>query len=224
MPVLGSGRAQDIMVIIESMIRKGEVPEVPVYIHGMVWDITAIHTAHPEYLNNHIRKQIFHKDQNPFLAPFFKRIGSMKEKQQVLEYEGPCIILATSGMMVGGPSVDYFRNMADNPKNSLIFTCFQAEGSLGKKIRDGQKEFTFSGENGKPEVVENKMETFKMEITDHSDRKQLMSFVYKCNPKPNKVIINHGEASRCLDLASSIHRSNRIETICPRNLESIRVK
>jgi len=51
-----------------------------------------------------------------------------------------------------------------------------------------------------------------------------MSFVHKCEPKPKKVIVNHGENSRCLDLASSIHKANRIETNAPRNLEAIRVK
>ena len=68
------------------------------------------------------------------------------------------------------------------------------------------------------------MEVHKLEITAHSDRKQLMNFVYKCNPKPKKVIVMHGENSRCLDLASSIHKQNRIETAAPRVLEAIRIK
>ena len=110
MPVLGSGRAQDVMVIIEEMVKKGELEPIPVYIDGMVWDITAIHTAYPEFLNRNIRKNIFHKDENPFLNPIFKRIGSAKERQQLIEEHGPCVILATSGMMVGGPSVEYFRS------------------------------------------------------------------------------------------------------------------
>ena len=68
------------------------------------------------------------------------------------------------------------------------------------------------------------MEVHRLEITAHSDRKQLMNYVYKCNPKPKKVIVGHGENSRCLDLASSIHKANRIETNAPRNLEVIRIK
>ena len=68
------------------------------------------------------------------------------------------------------------------------------------------------------------MEVSKIEITNHADRNELMTFVQRCNPKPKKVIINHGENSRCLDLASSIHKQNRIETNAPRNLETIRIK
>ncbi|MDP2749810.1 MAG: MBL fold metallo-hydrolase RNA specificity domain-containing protein, partial [Nanoarchaeota archaeon] len=223
MPVLGSGRAQDILILIEEAVRRGEIDPVPVYIDGLVWDITAIHTAYPEYLNSSIRKQIFHKDQNPFLNEIFKRIGSAKERKQVIEEEGACIIMATSGMLVGGPSVEYLKAFADNPKNSLVFTCYQGEGSLGKRIQRGEREFSFSiGQ--KQEIVQLKMDVQKIEITDHSDRRQLMNFVAKCMPRPKKVIVNHGENMRCLDLASSVHKQFRVETAAPRNLETLRIK
>ncbi len=223
MPVLGSGRAQDIMVIIEELVRTKRIDPIPVYIDGMVWDITAIHTAYPEFLNRQIRNQIFHKDENPFLNPIFSRIGSQKERMKVIEYEGPCIILATSGMLVGGPSVEYLKHLADNPKNSLIFSCYLPEGSLGHRIQHGEKEMAYRV-GPKTEVTPIRLEVHRMEISDHSDRKQLMNYVLKCNPRPKKVICNHGENSRILDLASSIHKVARIETMAPRNLETIRLK
>ena len=68
------------------------------------------------------------------------------------------------------------------------------------------------------------MNVHKVEITGHSDRNQLMAYMKKVNPHPKKVVINHGENSRCLDLASSIHKQNRIETAAPRNLEAVRIK
>jgi len=223
MPTLGSGRAQEIMIMIEDLVKRKELDEIPVYVDGMVWDITAIHTAYPEFLNAEIRKSIFHKDANPFLSKIFKRVGSGKERQQIIEEKGACVIIATSGMLVGGPSVEYLKNLADNPKNSLIFTCFQGEGSLGRRIQQGEREVVFK--NGmKQEVVPIEMEVHKLEITNHSDRKELMNFVGDCTPKPKKVIINHGENSKCLDLASSIHKQFRVETSAPRNLEAVRIR
>jgi len=223
MPVLGSGRAQEVMVLIESLIRNGEIEEIPVYIDGMVWDITAIHTAYPEFLNSIVRKQIFHKDNNPFLNPIFKRIGSAKERKEVIDSKKPCVIIATSGMLVGGPSVEYLKALSENKKHSLVFSCYQPDGSLGYRIQHGEKEIMFK--NGqKQDVFKINMEVHKLEITNHSDRKQLLNFVYRCNPKPKKVIINHGENSRCLDLSSSLHKLNRIETVAPRNLEAVRIK
>ncbi|MCK5283636.1 MAG: beta-CASP ribonuclease aCPSF1 [Nanoarchaeota archaeon] len=223
-PVLGSGRAQEVLVLIEEMSRLGLIEDVPVFIDGMVWDITAIHTAYPEFLNSSIRKLIFHKDENPFLSKMFKRVGSQKERTQVVEETGPCVILATSGMLVGGPSVEYLKKLGDNPKNSMIFVSYQGEGSLGRRIQRGEREINM-GMATKPDMLDIKMEIHTIEgFTGHSGRNELMSFVYRCNPHPKKVIINHGESSRCSDLASSIHKQNRIETIAPRNLEVIRLK
>lgn len=222
MPVLGSGRAQEVMIMIERMIRNKEIDQIPVYIDGMVWDITAIHTAYPEFLNANIRKSIFHRDENPFLNPCFRRVGSPKERKQVLE-EGPALILATSGMLVGGPSVEYLKAMADDPRHTLVFSCYQGEGSLGQRIQRGEREFAFKS-GSKTTMIPLKMDIHRLEITNHSDRREIMAFVQKCSPKPKKVIVVHGENSRCLDLASSIHKANRIETVAPRNLDAIRIK
>ena len=223
-PTLGVGRAQEVMLAIEAMVREGRMQPIPVYIDGMVWDVTAIHTAYPEYLNNNIRKLIFHKDQNPFMHPIFKRVGSQEERKQVIEETGPCVIVATSGMLTGGPSVQYLKHLCDNPRNSMGFVNYQGDGSMGRRIQLGEREFTFS-DGGKPEMLQIKMQVHTVEgFSGHSSRNQLMNFVAKCEPRPKKVIINNGENSRCLDLASSIHKGFRIETVAPRNLETVRVK
>ncbi len=223
-PTLGVGRSQEVMLAIENMIMTGRLQPTPVYIDGMVWDVTAIHTAYPEYLNNSIRKLIFHKDHNPFLHEIFKRVGSQKERMQIIEETGPCVILATSGMLQGGPSVEYLKHLADNPKNSLCFVNYQGEGSLGRRIQKGEREFTMKA-GGSQEIMQVKLHVHTVEgFSGHSSRPQLLNFINKCDPRPKKVIVNHGENARCLDLASSIHKNFRIETSAPRNLETIRVK
>lgn len=224
MPVLGSGRAQEVIVLLDKLIREGKLgDDLPIYIDGMVWDITAIHTAYPEYLNSTLRQLIFHKDGNPFLRENIKRIGSQKERQDLIEDKGPCVILATSGMLVGGPSVEYLKQLAENPKNLLIFTCYQGEGSLGRRIQRGDKEINFQKGN-KFETITINMDVEKLEITGHSDRRELMAFVNHCSPKPKKIIVVHGESSKCLDLAKSLHQLTRVETVAPRNLDVLRLK
>ncbi|MBI1968682.1 beta-CASP ribonuclease aCPSF1 [Candidatus Woesearchaeota archaeon] len=223
LPVLGSGRAQEVMIIIERLVREGRIPKTPIYLDGMLWDITAIHTAHPEYLNRNIRQEIFHTENNPFLSDVFVQVGSNKERKQIMLEEGPCMILATSGMLQGGPSVEYLKGLAEGSKHSLVFSCYQPPGSLGYRIRAGEKEVLLR-ENGKQQVIKMNMEVHKVEVTGHSDRRELMNFVKHCNPQPRKVMTLHGEASRCLDLATSIHQQFRIETLAPKNLETIRLK
>jgi uncharacterized protein len=223
-PVLGVGRAQEVMLIIDKLIKDKKIDRIPVYIDGMVYDVTAIHTAYPEFLNKNLRKQIFHKDQNPFLSDVFSRVGSAKERRQIIEEKGACVIVATSGMLVGGASVEYLKALADNPKNSLVFVNYQGAGSLGRRIQMGEKDINM-GNTAKPDMMHVKMEIHVVEgFSGHSDRNQLMNFVARCEPRPRKVIVNHGESSRCLDLASSMHKQYRVETVAPRNLEAIRIR
>ncbi len=224
-PTLGVGRSQEIMMIIVNLIKAGAIDPIPVFIDGMVWDVTAIHTAYPEYLNVATRRLIFHKDQNPFLHEVFREVGSQKERMQIIEETGPCVIVATSGMLTGGPSVEYLKHLADNPKNSLVFVSYQGEGSLGRRIQRGEREIVSSVGGGRQEVMHVKLEVHTIEgFSGHSNRQQLLNFVYRCSPKPKKVLVNHGENSRCLDLASSIHKTFRIETVAPRNLDAVRLK
>ncbi|MDD5649519.1 MAG: beta-CASP ribonuclease aCPSF1 [Candidatus Nanoarchaeia archaeon] len=224
MPILGVGRSQEIMLIIERIIRENKIEKLPIYIQGMVWDVTAIHTAYPDFFNMKVKKQIFHQDNNPFLSEVFKRVGSQKEMEQVMNDSGPCIIMATSGMMTGGASVEYFKKFADNPNHALVFTCYQGEGSLGRKLEHGEKQVNLGGMD-RPEIYNVKMAVHSIKgFSGHSNREQLLNFISRLEPRPKKVIVVHGESSKCLDLASSIHKLNRIETNAPKNLEVIRLR
>lgn len=222
-PSLGVGRGQEEMLILEQAMRDGLIPKVPMYIDGMVWDITAIHTAYPNFLSGAIKNRIF-KDENPFASELFKRIKGPAERKEVVE-GGPCIIIATSGMLVGGASVEYFRELADSKRNSVIFTCYQGVGSLGRQVKEGLKEITMIGDEGREERFQINLEVVAIDgLSGHSSRNQLLSFINYIQPQPKKIIINHGEQSRCLDLASTLYKMYHIETIVPRNLETVRLK
>jgi predicted metal-dependent RNase len=224
LPVLGSGRAQEIMVMLEKLMREGMLEKIPIYVQGMVWDITAIHTAYPDFLNSKVKRLIFHKDQNPFLSDIFKRVGSRKEMDEVIEEKGPCIVMSTAGMMTGGAIVEYFRRLADNARHSLVLTCYQAPGSLGRRLEEGEKSINFVNGN-RQEVVEVKMEISIIKgFSGHSNRTQLINFIQNVDPRPKKVIMIHGESSKCLDLASTIYKVAGIETLAPKNLEAIRLR
>jgi KH/beta-lactamase-domain protein len=221
-PELGLGRAQETMLIIEDAIKRGMLKEIPVYIDGMIWDINAIHTAYPDFLSMNVRNKVF-QDQNPFTSPIFSRIGSPMERKQVIE-GGPCVVLATSGMLVGGASVEYFREFAGNEKNSIIFVCYQGVGSLGRQVQEGLKETRMIVE-GKEELVKVNMEVHTIAgLSAHAGRNEITSFFNNMRPKPKRIMINHGEVSKCLDLSSALYKMNRVETNVPRNLETLRLR
>jgi KH/beta-lactamase-domain protein len=222
LPELGLGHAQETLLRVEEAIRLGELPKIPMYIDGMIWDINAIHTAYPDFLSNNIRASIF-QDKNPFVSDIFSRVSSPQERKQVIE-GGPCIVIATSGMLVGGASVEYFRYFADNPNNLLILSCYQGPGSLGRKLQEGEKTVQIEGERGMQEIKVNMRVELLNGLSPHSGRNELIAFFNNMYPKPKRILVNHGEVSKSLDLASSLYKLNRIETSVPRNLEIVRLR
>ena len=222
-PVFAVGRSQEVMLVLEEKIREGKIPRVPVYLDGMIFEATAIHTAYPEFLNSQLRTQIFQQGDNPFLSDLFHRVDSSQMRMSIVDSKEPCIVLATSGMMNGGPVMEYFRAWAPDEKNGLLFVGYQADGTFGRRLQRGVGEATFL-DGSRPASVQVRLELATVEgFSGHSDRVQLMNFVASLDPRPQRVIVNHGEESKSLDLASSLHKRFNLESRVPYNLETIRL-
>ncbi len=222
-PTFAVGRSQEVMIVLEEAIREKKLEkEITVYLDGMIHEATAIHTAYPEYLNAQLRDLIFHHGINPFISESFVNVDSSSRREEVINDPSPSVILATSGMLNGGPVMEYFRHLAEDEKNTIIFVGYQAEGTLGRRIQKGWKEVPFSI-NGRREVITVNMRVETVDgFSGHSDRRQLMAYVKALSSKPEKVVTVHGEESKCVDLASSIYKAYRMETRAPYNLETIR--
>ncbi len=222
-PVLAVGRAQEIMLVLDHYIRSGEIPEVPVYIDGMVNEVTAIHTAYPEYLSKELQAKILHEDVNPFQSEYFVTVKHPSDRSEILE-GSPCIILATSGMLEGGPVIEYFKELAPDERNLLVFVSYQIDGTLGRRIQSGVRDATLMSPEGKVEVINVKLRVESVEgFSGHSDRNQLLNYVKRINPKPRRIIVGHGEQSKCLSLSSTISRIFKIDCIAPENTETIKL-
>jgi KH/beta-lactamase-domain protein len=223
-PVLAVGRAQEMMIVVEDLVTKKRIPRVPVYIEGMIAQATAIHTTHPEALSKKIREMIFHQGVNPFLSDIFVQVDNPEQREEIVEGDS-CIIMATSGMLAGGPSVDYFRLLAPDEKNTLMFVSYQGEGTMGRRVQKGWKEVQMRARDGSSLVIPVNMSVETVEgFSGHSDRKQILNFVKRVNPVPEKILTCHGEASKCLNLASTIHKALNIDTKALMVTESIKLR
>ena len=222
-PVPAVGRAQEIMMVINNYMRKGELVEVPVYIEGMIIEATGIHTTYPSFLSKEIRNQILREGSNPFESEYFTTVKQPDLREEIVE-GGPCIIIATSGMMEGGPVIEYFKRLAQDEKNALIFVSYQVNGTLGRRIQSGLTQVQSFNREGKIEITEVKMQNHTIEgFSGHSDRKQLLSYARRIMPKPRNIIVCHGEEEKCNDLAKTISRHYKIMASAPDTLETIRV-
>ena len=155
----------------------------------------------------------------------YVRVDSHEMRKKVLDTEEPCVVLATSGMMSGGPVMEYFKHWAQDKKNALVFVGFQAGGTLGRRIQQGWREIPMSAGGGRSNVVKVELDVETVDgFSGHSDRRQLMNYINNITPKPDRVITMHGEESKCIDFATSIHKKYHIATDAPYNLETLRLK
>ncbi len=220
-PVFSVGRSQELMMVMEEFAARNPDLNFPVYIDGMVLEASAIHTAYPEYLRHNIQRRVLSND-SPFESKIF--VPAKGERKDIVEGD-PCVILAPSGMMTGGPVLDYFRMMAEDEKNALFFVGYQSSLSVGRKIQRGLKEIPVMGDDGRSNSIKINMEVDTVEgFSGHSDRNQLMHFAKAIRPSPQRIFTLHGDENKCEDLARSISRQFNVECRAPMDLDSIRLK
>ncbi|MDC0241066.1 beta-CASP ribonuclease aCPSF1 [Candidatus Nitrosopelagicus sp.] len=223
-PIPAVGRAQELMMVIDKYMKSGQLTESPVFMEGMIQEATAIHEAHPEYLERSLKQKILETDDNPFDSEYFTNIEHADGRDEPLREDSPCIVIATSGMLEGGPVLEYFRNFAPNPKNKILFVSYQVNGTLGRRVMDGARQVTIMGRDGKVEVVSINCGTEKLEgFSGHSDYNQLMSYVQRLRPKLRRVLVNHGERRKSQNLSSAINRMYRVTTHYPQVQEAIKL-
>lgn len=230
-PVMAVGRAQEIMLVLVDALNRKLLPnDVKIYIDGSIREVNAIHLTYPELLSAQVRSKIL-RDENPFEHESIVRVEKRQQREEIAKSDEPAVILATSGMLNGGPSVEYLRLLAADPRNALIFVAYQAKGTLGRRILDGEREISMVTEDGRLETVKINMNVVSIDgFSGHSDRRQLLAFLANMKPKPKNIILNHGEPQAIYALADTIRRKARhlglpgdIRVYTPGVLESLHV-
>jgi len=223
-PTLAVGRAQEIMLVLNAYMKNKVIKELPIFLEGMISEATAIHTAYPEYLARDLREQILYKDVNPFQSDYFTTVDHPSEREKIAAGD-PAVILATSGMMEGGPAIDYFRYLASDERNTIIFVSYQVEGTLGNRLKNGIREVSLMGRNGKLEAFKVNLRVESVEgFSGHSDRNQLIGFLKRVSPRPSRVIMGHGERRKTDLFAHQVSRILKLRTVAPDIAETLRLR
>lgn len=223
-PIPAVGRAQEIMMVIDHYMKSGEMVEAPVFTEGMISEASAIHEAYPEYLARELRQKILETDDNPFDSEYFTNIEHADSRGEAIREDSPGIILATSGMLEGGPVLEYFKNIAPHKQNKILFVSYQVNGTMGRRVLDGAKQVSMLGRGNKVEAVTINAGIEKLDgFSGHSDYNQLMSFVQKLRPKLRRVLVNHGERRKSENLASNIRRIYKLPAYNPQVQEAVKL-
>ncbi len=183
-PAFAVGRAQEILLLLDDYMQSGMITKVPIYVDGMINKVLRIHRHNAIYASEEIQKRILMSEYDPFKSPNFKK-PQTKDRSDVLNE--PCIIVSTSGMISGGPVLNYLEKLSEDPKNLLLFAGYQAEGTRGRRILEGAKEV----EIGEKKIKIN-MEIEKIRISGHADHNDLLRIIQNVKGL-EKIFFVHGE-------------------------------
>lgn len=171
-PAFAVGRAQELILILKSFRESGLIPPCPIYIDGLVREVSSIYT-------NLTGKTFFGSGQ------ISKVHGKFRD--MIVGGGKPCCIISSSGMLIGGPSVFYAKQVVGDEKSAILFSGYQDEESPGKRILDTKagSHLFLQGEFYK---VKCKIEQYN--LSAHADAPQLRHLICYLNPKATVLV--HG--------------------------------
>ncbi|MEW6605475.1 MAG: beta-CASP ribonuclease aCPSF1 [Thermoproteota archaeon] len=210
LPVPAVGISQELILVLDQFM-KGV--QATVLVEKSISEATAVYEAYPEFLSKEMRQRVLESEASQFGSQF-----SIVDSER-LKSDEPSVILAPSSMLVGGPSVNYLKQIAADPHSRLILTSYQAVDTPGRAIQDGSRQVTIKGETINLQCPVERIDGF----ASHSDYNQLMAYVSRLRPKLRRVLVNHGERAKAQNLASMINKQFRIQTQHPLVQEAVKL-
>jgi len=217
-PSFAVERAQEILYYIGTFMQQGIIPKMKVFLDSpMAMRATAVFSKYTQYYNEDIQ-QAMKKRKKIFNFPELICTKKVEQSKAINFIKEPCIVIAGNGMCSAGRIKHHIRNSIEDPKNTLLFIGYQAEGTLGYWIKKGEKRIRLLG----VEVdVNSKIENIEG-FSAHTDCDGLLKWLESYKPKPKKVFINHGEEKECIAFSEKA-KAGGFKTYIPSALEKLEI-
>ena len=219
-PAFALGRAQEVILILRAAQRDGQISEFPIYVDGLVRAVCAAYAGFPEALGPALRGHIL-RGGRPFFGGTARAVESPAQREQILA--GPsCCIIASSGMLTGGPSAFYAARLVERPEASILITGYQDEEAPGRKLLDAAAGGAPAGPGtlileGKAVALRCRVE--KYALSAHADGDELAGLVGAL--KPRAVALVHGDAEARAALAARLRDQTNV--VMPRDGETLQL-
>ncbi|MBI2445449.1 MBL fold metallo-hydrolase [Candidatus Micrarchaeota archaeon] len=204
-PTFAIGRGQEILFLLENYMRSGLLQDTPIYLDGMIGKVLRIYRHNALFLKKEVQHRILSSEDDPFKSSHY-RVPQTKDRSDVLQQE-KAIILATSGMLNGGPILHYLKHLGPDERNTLIFTGYQGAGTRGRQLLEGARELQLDDA-----LVPINMQVTEAKFSGHADFQGLTTFAKSVRGLKD-IFIVHGEKAKSESLGNAlgkIHKSARI--------------
>lgn len=216
-PAFAVERTQSILYSLLSMRRKKLIPFIPIYVDSpMAVSITKIFYSHPEICDKD-DFEIIKTGIDPFKSKEIYFIEKTKDSKELNDIRKSAIIISASGMATGGRILHHLKRRLPDEKNTVLLVGYQAEGTRGRRLADGEREIKIHGEYVQVRAKIKLIHGF----SGHADYAEIIQWLKKFKKLPKKIFLVHGELEAMKFLSSKINEELKVETYIPEYLEKV---
>ena len=190
-PSFAIERTQELVFYLHTLVDQKKIPQIPIYVDSpMAVNATGIYQVHPECYSTDVHDGFLKHHKNPFGFGALSFVTSVEESKALNDKKGPMIIISADGMCEAGRVLHHLANNISDPRNTILIVGYMAENTLGRKIRDGEKEVNIMGDVYK---VQAEIETINA-FSAHADYEEALEWLKAIDTsRLKRIFLVHGE-------------------------------
>jgi metallo-beta-lactamase family protein len=200
-PSFAVGRTQELVATLHELLERREIPDVPIFVDSPLAKVaTGVYRQHPECFDAETWDDFMHKGGAPFGFSRLRYTSSAEESKALNERPEPYIAIAGSGMCEGGRVIHHLRYGIGDARNTVLFVGYQAEGTLGRRLKEGAEVVNLFGEPARRRCEVAALEGFSA----HADQGEILDWVGRLEPAPRRIFLVHGDLEPAETLAGKL--------------------
>jgi len=210
-PSFALERAQELLYYINELLLADAISPLKVFLDSpMAARITKVFQKHRELFDEEMTEFVEH-NESPFKFPGLNMVGNSEQSKALNHMKGTIMVIAGSGMCTGGRVKHHLVNNIGNPRNTIMFVGYQAVGTLGRRIVDGEKEVRILGQKYRIKAKVVRINGFSA----HADRDELFKWLGALQRPPKKVFVVHGESESAQRFGDYINQKTGWQVVVP---------
>ncbi len=212
-PAFAVGRSQAILHYLQKLENAGKIPVLPIYLDSpMAVTVSGLYAQH---LDSH-KLPLDHSDNDIFFLKDLNYVEKAEQSKQLNNINSRAIIISASGMCEGGRIVHHLYHRLPRPNDTLLLVGYQAAGTRGRRILNGEPEIRMFGQNV---PVRCRVEYING-LSGHADRSELLRWLSSFTKTPKRTFIVHGEPEAAQAFASTLKEKMGWPSAIPAYLEN----
>ncbi|MBM3211129.1 MBL fold metallo-hydrolase [Candidatus Poribacteria bacterium] len=214
-PSFAIGRTQEVLYYLNKLLYQKKIPHLMVFVDSpMAIDVTEVFKHHSELFDKDTIKLILRRE-SPFDFPNLKLTRTVSESKAINNIKGTSIIIAGSGMCNEGRIKHHLVQNISRPESTILFVGYQAEGTLGRQIVDGNEEVRIFGQMHPVRARIEQIQGFSA----HGDKEELIKWLSGLENRPSHVFVTHGESEVSNKFAEIIRENKNWDVSVPNYMD-----